>query len=317
MPGLGPEPVEIGNGCWLLTELPEEVEDFWKQILGNLTARAISESTLVVLLAVPRRQGEYASSQPYKLRRTLGHLISLACFGRVPKAHNGHYCLGHSRKLEQFQEWPGYIPTPRAYFPIVRRDDFAFAVQRVKVVEDLMREQNKFYRVRMGLLAMDNLMRADYAASRLHLAVRALDGVLATRQGRGEKDFIQRAQYLIRESEENRTLLKTLYRLRSHVEHLKNPVDYVESQQPAIEDPLREAFRLSFQAELIASHAWHRFLHNEELIHRFDSDHGIQASWSDASDTLREAWGDPLDLESEALRRFHGREEELYAVDDQ
>jgi hypothetical protein len=135
--------------------------------------------------------------------------------------------------------------------------------------------------------------------------------------GRGEKDFIQRAQYLIRESEENRALLKTLYRLRSHVEHLKNPVDYVKSLQSATEDPVREAFRLSFQAELIASHAWRRFLNNEELVRRFDSNDGIQASWSGASDTLRVAWGDPLDLESEVLRRFHGREEELYAVDDE
>lgn len=166
MPKLGPAPVEIGNGCWLLAGLPGEVEDFWKRNLGNLTAKAISESTLVVFLAVPWRQGEYASSQPYKLQRALGHVISLTCFGRVPKAQNGHYCLGHSGKLEQFQEWPGYIPTPRAYFPVLRRDDFDFAVRRVSTVEDLTRQQDKFYRVRMGLLAMDNPMRRSSRSRR-------------------------------------------------------------------------------------------------------------------------------------------------------
>jgi hypothetical protein len=268
-----------------------------------------------VLLARPWSQGEYAASEPFKLERRLGHLISLACLGSVPCTQVGYYCLGHSGRLEQFQEWPRYVATPRAYFPILRRGAFDFAVRRVDVVEGLMRRQDAYYRARMGLLAMDGSMRAPYAAKKLHLAVRSLDGLLATRPGRGEKDFVQRGTLLVGENETSRSLLKNLYRLRSHVEHLKDPVDYVKSQEPAIADPIREAFRLSFQAELIASHAWHRFLDNETLMRQFVNDDGVQAFWDGTSDSLRKAWGDPLNVESEALRRFHGREEELYEVE--
>lgn len=314
MADLGPAPIGIGDGCWLLEKLPGEVDEFWKRNLGELTAKSISESTLVVLLARSWSHGEHAASEPFKLERRLGHLISLACFGSVPRAEAGYYCIGHSGRLEQFQEWPRYLATPRVYFPILKKGAFGFAARRVSLVGDLTRQQDDFYRIRMGLLAMDALMRAEYAAQRLHLAVRSLDGLLATRQGRGEKDFIQRGQYLIGEREENRSLLKTLYQLRSHVEHLKNPVDYVKSQEPATEDPVRESFRLSFQAELIASHAWHRFLDDEALFHRFVNDDEIQAFWDGPTDSLREAWGGSLDVESEVLRRFHGREEELHAI---
>ncbi len=317
MSSLGPAPLGIGEGCWLLEKLPGEVDEFWKRNLGDLTAKSISESTLVVLLARTWYPGEYAASEPFKLMRRLQHLISLACFGSVPKAQAGYYCLGHSGRLEQFQEWPRYVATPRVYFPTLRKEVFEFAARHVNLVGDVMRPHDDFYRVRMGLLAMDALMRADYAAQRLHLAIRSLDGLLATRQGRGERDFIHRGQYLIGKREEHRSLLKALYRLRGHVEHLKNPVDLVKREEPTTDDPVRESFRLSFQAELIASHAWHRFLDNEALLRCFENDDEIQAFWDGPNESLHKAWGDPLDIDSEVRRRFHGREEELHEVSDE
>jgi hypothetical protein len=118
-------------------------------------------------------------------------------------------------------------------------------------------------------------------------------------------------QVFVNASDASRRILETLYRLRNHVEHLRDPRTLLRGISR--DDPEREAFRLAFQAENLSSHICRRLLDNPNLLPQFRDDTSISVFWGMPEDDIAKAWGPPAALDEE-VRRFHGHGADLHEI---
>ena len=118
--------------------------------------------------------------------------------------------------------------------------------------------------------------------------------------GESTRKFAHRGLTLIGASEESRTLLTEIYRLRSCAEHM-NDTDELLSQSP---DPPRSAWKRSFQSEIIASEAYAHLFTTPNLLMRFRDDAEISALWREPDGVGHKIWGSPLDLDA-AMNRLY------------
>lgn len=81
-------PVQFSEGGWLSSQLPAPVDAFWGKQLGDLAAKDLAQTTLVVLLGRPWLPNEYAASDPSKLQRRLQRILTLAFMDRAVLAQS-------------------------------------------------------------------------------------------------------------------------------------------------------------------------------------------------------------------------------------
>lgn len=154
----------------------------------------------------------------------------------------------------------------------------------------------EFARVRRGINSLIAGWKAGPALDRLHMFVRALDGLMKLEQGAGERQFVDRTMML---ANGNRIddIAREIYRLRSFNEHLSDWPRRLAS----IREPDRPMFvsRRAFQAEVLAGETYRRMLSDPTLRCSFRTDADVEGFWNGGA----AAWTPKIDLDAQD-RRF-------------
>ena len=154
----------------------------------------------------------------------------------------------------------------------------------------------EFAKLRRGVRALEVAWREERALDRIHMFVRALDGLMKLEQGAGEQSFVDRTT-MIASGQRIEDVAREIYRLRSHNEHLSDwpsKLGYVrEPDQPEF------VSRRAFYAEVLVGEAYRRVLSEPNLRTHFRTDDTIEAFWRGGA----AAWTPSIDLDAHA-RRF-------------
>jgi hypothetical protein len=131
---------------------------------------------------------------------------------------------------------------------------------------------------------------------RLHQFCRCIDGIISSRRGKGEADFVSRTQLFINNG--NVGVMKEIYRMRSAVEHLRN----AESEAVDVKDIKEQRIRIIervMQAETIARHCLLQIMLNPSLLRHFRNDEALCKLWGMSENEQKIEWGAPLDYHNQ------------------
>jgi len=159
----------------------------------------------------------------------------------------------------------------------------------------------EFQRLRRGVNGLIRGWKAHSGLDRLHVFVRALDGLMKLEQGAGERQFADRLATFATGARLHDTALE-IYRLRSFEEHLSD----WPSKLAYIKEADRPMFvsQRSFQAEVLAGAAYFTLLADPVLRGEFRNSN-VDAFWQRGG----AAWTVKLDLDAEDARfRYLGED---------
>ena len=156
-----------------------------------------------------------------------------------------------------------------------------------------------FARLRRGFNSLIDAWKSGDALDRLHLFVRALDGLMKLEKSQGERQFVERTT-MIAAGAKLDEVAREMFRLRSLKEHLSE----WPSELGYIKEPDRDGFvsLRAFQAEVLAGEAYHRVLADPSLRAGFSSEDDIAAFWNGHA----EDWGTKIDLDALVKARYVG-----------
>lgn len=145
-------------------------------------------------------------------------------------------------------------------------------------------------------------LEAEQITDRLHQFCRCIDGFICSRPGKGEQDFVGRSTLFVGAGHQE--TMRVLYRLRSAVEHLRDPVD-VLCGALTDHEPRLSYYRRSQVAEQVARHCITRVLTTPTLWSCF-ADEQIEYFWTKEShDERQRRWGDPVSLSDYPDEHIH------------
>lgn len=158
----------------------------------------------------------------------------------------------------------------------------------------------EFTRVRRGVNSLIGGWKAGPAVDRLHMHVRALDGLMKLAKGAGERQFVDRTMMLAT-GNRREDIAREIFRLRSYNEHL----DDWPSKLGYIKERDRPQFvsRRAFHAEVLAGETYRRMLSDAALRNCFRRNADIDQFWDGGA----AGWAPKIDLDAHDRRfRFIG-----------
>jgi hypothetical protein len=132
--------------------------------------------------------------------------------------------------------------------------------------------------------------KSGVLGDRLHQFIRCIEGAILPEAGRTERQFKSRSELFIGPA--HHTLVEQLYRLRSAVEHLHDPNDFVKDR--------KELARFAYQSEAIARHCLQRIFTRRHLHRVFDTDEHLESFWNLGLENRQHEWGESLDIDGVA-----------------
>jgi hypothetical protein len=159
---------------------------------------------------------------------------------------------------------------------------------------------SEFARVRRGVNSLIAGWKAGGVVDRLHMHVRALDGLMKLSRGAGERQFVERTM-MIATGNRIEDVAREIFRLRSYNEHLDDwpsKLEYIKEQE-------RPQFvsRRAFHAEVLAGETYRRVLSEPTLRCQFRTNVVIDQFWDGGAT----GWAPKIDLDAHDRRfRFIG-----------
>jgi len=160
-------------------------------------------------------------------------------------------------------------------------------------------------RLERGFWTWVGAVREEHLHVRLHQFVRSIDALIASEQGKGEKQFISRGQTFA-EGRDVESILSQLYRLRSVEEHFR-PWQTILGLN-GLEAERVGALR-AYQAERLASHVYAIVSANASIRDQFRDEPSIGAFWATKETERHERWPQRLDLS--AIEAEHNWQPEM------
>ena len=158
----------------------------------------------------------------------------------------------------------------------------------------------EFARLRRGVRSLEAGWRGERATDRIHMFVRALDGLMKLEQNMGERGFVARTAMIAR-GQHLEDVAREIYRLRSYDEHLSDwpsKLRYVKER-----DRNHFVSHRAFHAEVLAGEAYRLVLGEPAVRRHFRTNEDIERFWTQGAT----AWGPLIDLDTHELSyRFIG-----------
>lgn len=295
-PGL-PESIDMGDNQRVVFVPPVQLDQFWKDDLGNYQLQHLAKSNFAIELAQPEGETSYDKIAS----RLWGTMYSLLLFG-MPRLIGGLEVLG--RRYENSVTVHkvvapykmGFCPHARA--ALLAGNTFIKARLVASGLREMHRTGVDFLRLRRGFLAWVTATRTELGDGRLHQFIRAVEAIVKPEQGKTKNQFANRAALFT----VNGDVVSELFNLRSATEHMNDYSPLVTGNGSW--DIERRGWYRSFQAELLAQVVYTRILSDAALLERFRTEDTIDAFW-ELDDTLRRTiWGQPVDLNQLAQTRF-------------
>lgn len=292
-----PAATAVNNQFVVLTESPFEVGNDWRATLGTSRAESYAGSNLFIFasrvsLNPFSKEGEndqlvWAVRAFYYALMMLGtpeHEPGLLLAGGV--SDSGPQVL-HVQELVRVHVRP-LGDHPAVATPLLRM------VGRISSGILNVHRHQEFQRVQRGFWTWLGAMRESHLHARLHQFVRAVDSLVASEQGKGRRQFVDRAQTFAGGSEIKK-VLGQLYDLRSVEEHF-SPWEPVFGLPKGQEAERTGALR-AYQTERLAGDVFSRLFTNPELLDRFRKQESIAEFWALTVEQRQGLWGTPINLD--------------------
>lgn len=304
-----PRTSKLEDGVYVATEMPFEIDDFWKEHIGKIESEHIERCTLFILA-----QTEYpaiSSDELLDLVNTCYYSLLLQGVG---------YCKGGvvlygpntsaGRRVKGFGRHPDYYEPHKVLSADVADYHLSAASALCRGFDTIyqvrtgaVHQAPAYLRLRKGFHAFLDAIKQEGVHERLHQFVRAIEAVIRPKQGDGTKQFKYRCQLFIGRTSADAELLEELYELRCAVEHL-NPMSDKLSKYPAHEHDDVKSLR-AYQAELLAGFVYRKILTTPSIVSVFESEQNVTILWQKRTGDLVTFWGDTINLHKAWEGRFH------------
>lgn len=299
--------VDLRNGVWILRRAPITVDETWRKWLGTIKAAALGESNLVILATAPAANPFILDGENQALeRRCLNVLIGLGLYGLWSDGPgiilNGCQLdqqTSEPTQVRQVHDSAWYRRLEHTIPPTLAKGALVAAGSIAEHVNEVL--QQKGTRLHKGLSAAHKGLEGRCGDERLHQFVRSLEAIMKPDIGRTERQFIHRNQLFMGRSNQNSTIARQLYRLRSCVEHMNDYTTELVDSATTKEAAEQLAQRRSLQAGLLATHVYRHILGTPALFALFSDETRIQAFWAMPDHEQDKVWGaKPIDVETTA-----------------
>lgn len=280
------------------SDLPCDLSDFWVDGLGSFVVEDIQGKSVKVVTHWPAQELRTRNTEFAPLDAKLGHFqLAMALMG----VRMGPVSVLKGATVDGITQVYTASPMARGLLqgaetqPVfcdetVLRD----AIDLAATIDHIFAVKGKYSRLKRALMAVQRayLEREDIY-ERLHGFVRALDGVLMTRQGKGRSDFVVRAQVMT--GRVFQKLLGLAYDTRGSTEHL--------SDLPKALKRKRKRVSLIRFLEALCGEVLTDILRNPALLANFETDATIRAFWTSPTWPRRIHVGSVMRVRREGWKR--------------
>ncbi len=283
-------PVEVfreGEDLFYSYQLPAGSLDIWRENLGRLQAAELEKTTLFAWATAPAvgdHDEDHLRSRAYDL--FLGLLIAVPFFAAGQLTAMGGTRTEGAPSVRSHRRYASTYYTEGT--PVVALTE-EYLAHAARVAAALQQHPALPHRMIRAIRAFRLGCEAPELDSRLHQFVRAIDGFVASRKGKGKSDFVDRISRLVDASAAD---LQELYKIRSKVEHLHGPFEGLGS----VTDPLRQLRVRTIEAEAIARYLIFEYLMHPAVWANFSTQATAEDFWSSPSFNASELVTSTLDL---------------------
>jgi hypothetical protein len=302
-----PDTLQLNHGLSAHTSPVMALSDLDRRRIGEDYAKAFEDSPIALMASMPSRTAGILDAESEQLEHRAYMLLYGVFLQGVPQFWPGIITIGSTPGDQE--PWANRIVIMDRFYR--HRDAMLFRITPEAlrladgVVPGLMEvfpghETPAFTRIRRGVNSLIAGWKAGEALNRLHMHVRALDGLMKLTRSAGEKQFVERTMMLASGTHID-GIAREIFRLRSYNEHLDDwptKLAYVKER-----DRQRFVSRRAFQAEVLAGETYRRMLSDPRLRRRFRTADEIEQFWNSGATT----WTPKIDMDAHDRRfRFIG-----------
>ena len=299
------DPIDLGDGIWVLFEPPFEFNNHWKEWLGSVRVEHLSRANFVILAHQASDTPGVADNENEQLKSKCFGVWCALCLADVFHHEGGLILSGANvdgginiRQVSQLEPFyrPSGVSTTIIDESLIRRAaTIATGIRAVHPGGHSSRLNRGFRAWRQGIMEY-------YGDSRLHQFVRSVEAVVKPDIGASTRQFIHRCQVFAGNSVANKELYGELYDLRGLAEHLHLFDERFKAYPKNEHDTI--ALRRAYQAQVLASHVYERIFSTPNLQTIFGLDDSIDKFWKEDWAHQTAAWGSRIDLEAVAAARY-------------
>lgn len=273
--------VTINEGIFLCPGPPFKVNPRWREWIGTIRTREFEQANIVLLASRPSTKPDVLDEETQELERTALKLwysvliLGVPAFRSMNVISGGR--VGEEIQIRQVSRLPTFYYNA-GNFPLYICSKCADEAGIIFSVLNRIYEQPDLFRqLRRGLKSFQRALTEEQDYDRLHGFIRSLDAIIMTEKGKGKKQFVARCHSFAKSNSTLGETLGLMYDLRSRVEHQADWDDLFPGL--FLNDRLRNANRVTRQAEALARAAFHIILRNESLVNLYQDMKSIKEVW--------------------------------------
>lgn len=299
-------PAQLGDGVYATTDMPFQIDEFWRENIGKIDSDHIADSSLFILA----QSDDPNSTSKVLLDKVNTFHFALLLQG-VGYCQRGISLFGSNtvegRHVTALGRIPDYYEPNKVLSADVDRELLKLCGPLNQGLHAIYARQQgpDYLRLRKGFGTFLDAIKQGAVHERLHQFVRAIEAVIRPRQGDGTRNFKFRCQFFAGRKPNDAELLEEIYELRCAVEHL-NPMSDKLSAYPTDEHDNIKRLR-AYQAELLAGFIYRKILTDANILPTFRDEQTIADLWVKPANELINFWGDrdTIDLHSAWQGKFH------------
>jgi hypothetical protein len=293
-----PKEVQLAHDLWVTRSLPLAIDSHWRQWIGSIQADLLEKANLFLIAKGPSRDPEIIDDENEKYRTRAYHLywgLLLTDFFHVYD-HSPLSLTGATRTSGVDVRSIGHMDDPKVIpgtpIPAVGLQRVHSAATLAGAFPSLMgtKKHRRFWNIIHGFYAG---ITSQSTEDRLHEFVRCVEGFIYPGIGKTEKQFKSRTELFI--GPRHHDLTEKLYKLRSEVEHLHDPLSLVTGSSQR--EKVVALFQKSYEAEAMARYCIERFLSKQNLWPHFEDDSALQQFWQLPGSNRQQLWGAQLNMD--------------------
>ena len=250
--------ISLNSYLWVMRCLPFEVADHWQRWIGEIRTKDL-QVTGLFLLAKDRSQTPQRDSDNDQLMRRICYLFDALLIAQTPACPVTPFLLAGAnadgdvsiRRISDLQRpvWCAF----KQLAILKQIDDQTLRIAaKLAAAITVINETADYVRFKRAISAFFVGIHQGRWDERLHQFCRCIDGIILSRQGKGEADFTARTVFFIGGGHSEVT--RQMYRMRSAVEHLR-PAETEASDKRTLREQRLCVIERALQAETIARHA--------------------------------------------------------------
>jgi hypothetical protein len=291
-------PLKLSNGICVLSKLPIEIENEWKEWIGTLRCRELEKANLFFIFSIKSDNPEILDAQHKTIGEKLINFFNALQLNGVLEYSNLNLIIGsyyennsvirQMAKLDQFYQTKGSNPSS------LNKESLCRTVLLEKGLDDINNRNNSFFKLIRGWHALMRGLQSAIGEDRIHQFVRSLEALILPEIGKTKKQFINRCKTFAIENIDSHVIFDEAFALRSMCEHLNDWNNALKSY-PANERE-NQAFLRTRQMERLACFTYSKILENTAIRNNFKSEKDINVFWELDAKTRIKQWGHQIDL---------------------